>query len=125
VAIGTVSDAVPLTGLAPNFSPMPRMAPPPWGRATDGAAGCRSPSAEGGASPLSAMWHQRDDRGHRFRAARLVSAGGVARTDPRLAVTTPTRRPPGRRYTNAFERAHGARLAAPARGSTRVCGLHR
>src|SRR5260370_4958066 len=35
-AIGTVSDPVPVTGLAANFSPMPRIAPPPFGREGDG-----------------------------------------------------------------------------------------
>ena len=30
--MGTVIDPVPVTGLAANFSPMPRMAPPPLGR---------------------------------------------------------------------------------------------
>ena len=35
---GTVSDPVPVTGLALNFSPMPRMAPPPLGSAMDGGA---------------------------------------------------------------------------------------
>jgi hypothetical protein len=29
--IGRVSDPVPVTGLAANFSPMPRIAPPPCG----------------------------------------------------------------------------------------------
>ena len=32
VVIGTVVEPVPVTGLAPNFSPMPRIAPPPFGR---------------------------------------------------------------------------------------------
>src|SRR5262245_30776917 len=31
VAIGTVIEPVPVTGLAANFSPMPRIAPPPLG----------------------------------------------------------------------------------------------
>ena len=35
---GTVNDPVPVTGLAVNFSPMPRMAPPPFGSAMDGGA---------------------------------------------------------------------------------------
>ena len=29
--MGTVIDPVPVTGLAANFSPMPRIAPPPFG----------------------------------------------------------------------------------------------
>jgi hypothetical protein len=29
--MGTDIDPVPVTGLAANFSPMPRMAPPPFG----------------------------------------------------------------------------------------------
>lgn len=37
VAIGTVTDPVPVTGLAANFSPMPRIAPPPFGREMAGA----------------------------------------------------------------------------------------
>jgi len=37
MAIGTVSEPLPVTGLAPNFSPMPRMAPPPFGSVTFGA----------------------------------------------------------------------------------------
>ena len=39
VASGTDAEPVPVTGLAANFSPIPRTAPPPLGRATDGAAG--------------------------------------------------------------------------------------
>src|SRR5438067_515085 len=39
VAIGTLIDPVPVTGLAANFSPMPRMAPPPLGRLIAGKAG--------------------------------------------------------------------------------------
>src|SRR6185436_13951106 len=38
VAIGTVIEPVPVTGLAANFSPMPRIAPPPLGREILGAA---------------------------------------------------------------------------------------
>src|SRR6266699_6980111 len=36
VARGTVMEPVPVTGLAANFSPMPRIAPPPLGRDMDG-----------------------------------------------------------------------------------------
>src|SRR5262245_1253462 len=32
VAIGTVNEAVPVAGLTLNFSPIPRIAPPPLGR---------------------------------------------------------------------------------------------
>jgi len=32
VAIGTLIEPVPVTGLAANFSPIPRIAPPPFGR---------------------------------------------------------------------------------------------
>src|SRR2546421_11904006 len=32
VAMGTVMEPVPVTGLAANFSPMPRTAPPPLGK---------------------------------------------------------------------------------------------
>ena len=32
VAIGTVMDPVPVTGFAANFSPRPRIAPPPLGK---------------------------------------------------------------------------------------------
>jgi hypothetical protein len=32
VAMGTVIELVPVTGLAANFSPIPRTAPPPFGR---------------------------------------------------------------------------------------------
>ena len=38
VAMGTDTEPVPLTGLAANFSPMPRMAPPPLGSSTRGDA---------------------------------------------------------------------------------------
>jgi hypothetical protein len=34
MASGTLNEAVPVTGLASNFSPMPLMAPPPTGRLT-------------------------------------------------------------------------------------------
>src|SRR5262245_53181597 len=37
VAIGTVIDPVPVTGFAANFSPIPRIAPPPLGSDIDGA----------------------------------------------------------------------------------------
>src|SRR5262249_30368441 len=39
VAIGTLIDPVPVTGLAANFSPIPRIAPPPFGRLIVGTAG--------------------------------------------------------------------------------------
>src|SRR5947207_686549 len=39
VAMGTLIEPVPVNGLAANFSPMPRMAPPPFGRLIDGGAG--------------------------------------------------------------------------------------
>src|SRR4051812_21949395 len=38
VAIGRVSAPVPVAGLAVNFSSIPRMVPPPFGRANCGAA---------------------------------------------------------------------------------------
>src|ERR1043165_4896671 len=37
--MGTLTDPVPVTGLAANFSPMPRIAPPPLGRDMDGTPG--------------------------------------------------------------------------------------
>src|SRR5437899_906644 len=39
VAMGTFIDPVLLTGLAANFSPMPRMAPLPFGRLIAGGTG--------------------------------------------------------------------------------------
>ena len=36
--MGTDIEPVPVTGLAANFSPMPRMAPPPLGSVIEGAA---------------------------------------------------------------------------------------
>src|SRR5262249_28451572 len=36
-ASGTLRDPVPVTGLTANFSPIPRTAPPPLGRDTDGS----------------------------------------------------------------------------------------
>src|SRR5205085_10991516 len=36
VARGTVIEPVPVTGLAANFSPIPRIAPPPFGNEGDG-----------------------------------------------------------------------------------------
>jgi hypothetical protein len=42
--MGTLIEPVPVTGLAANFSPMPRMAPPPLGREMDGAASFCPPS---------------------------------------------------------------------------------
>ena len=38
MAIGTDIEPVPVTGFAANFSPMPRMAPPPFGMVIVGAA---------------------------------------------------------------------------------------
>ena len=38
VAIGTLREPVPVTGFAANFSPMPRTAPPPFGKDNCGAA---------------------------------------------------------------------------------------
>jgi hypothetical protein len=37
VAIGTLIEPVPVTGFAANFSPMPQIAPPPFGSESDGA----------------------------------------------------------------------------------------
>jgi hypothetical protein len=37
VAIGTFIEPVPVTGFAPNFSPIPRIAPPPLGNEIAGA----------------------------------------------------------------------------------------
>src|SRR6266487_4589322 len=39
VAMGTVMEPVPVTGLAANFSPMLRIAPPPWVRKLSAADG--------------------------------------------------------------------------------------
>ena len=41
-------EPVPVTGLAANFSPMPRMAPPPLGNEMEGAAGFGSASLRAG-----------------------------------------------------------------------------
>lgn len=37
--MGTLNEPVPVTGLAENLSPMPRMAPPPLGKEMAGAEG--------------------------------------------------------------------------------------
>jgi hypothetical protein len=50
-AIGTVIAPVPVTGLAANFSPIPRIAPPPLGRLMVGA--CRVVGADDPGSCLS------------------------------------------------------------------------
>ena len=42
--MGMLSDAVPVTGFTPNFSPIPRIAPPPLGREMEGR-GLFAPSA--------------------------------------------------------------------------------
>ena len=42
--MGTVIEPVPVTGLAVNFSPMPRIAPPPLGSEMEGAAKGEGPS---------------------------------------------------------------------------------
>src|SRR5712691_5850092 len=47
VAMGTDIEPVPLTGLAANFSPMPRMAPPPFGRLT-----CVAANGDEGVTPV-------------------------------------------------------------------------
>src|SRR5260370_21310187 len=45
--MGTVIEPVPVTGFAANFSPIPWMAPPPFGRDNAGGdAGLRSPGFE-------------------------------------------------------------------------------
>src|SRR5260370_41364555 len=45
--MGTVIEPVPVTGFAANFSPIPWMAPPPFGRDNVGGdAGPRSPGLE-------------------------------------------------------------------------------
>src|SRR5215813_12501388 len=51
VAIGTVMDPVPVTGLAANCSPMPRIAPPPLGREIVGAESCALSCASPFCSP--------------------------------------------------------------------------
>jgi len=38
IGSGTVIEPVPVAGLEPNFSPMPRIAPPPFGSDSAGAA---------------------------------------------------------------------------------------
>jgi hypothetical protein len=35
--MGTVRDPAPVTGFAANFSPIPRIAPPPFGRLKEGS----------------------------------------------------------------------------------------
>jgi hypothetical protein len=47
--MGTDIEPVPVTGLAANFSPMPRTAPPPFGSEIDGAEEifCPSPFVSG------------------------------------------------------------------------------
>src|SRR3954453_22663319 len=42
---GTLSELVPVTGLTPNFSPIRRIAPPPFGREIAGR-GARAPSPD-------------------------------------------------------------------------------
>src|SRR5215218_7143695 len=42
--MGTVMEPLPVTGLAENFSPMPRMAPPPLGSDIVGGDGRLSPA---------------------------------------------------------------------------------
>ena len=53
--MGTDIEPVPVTGLAANFSPMPRMAPPPLGRLIDGAT-----VRNDGASSRPAATRERD-----------------------------------------------------------------
>jgi hypothetical protein len=43
VAMGTVIVPDPVTGFVANFSPMPRIAPPPLGREIEGAANAERP----------------------------------------------------------------------------------
>jgi hypothetical protein len=52
-AIGIVIDPVPVTALAENFSPMPRIAPPPFGNATAGATNALFPPRSRAVSPPS------------------------------------------------------------------------
>jgi len=49
--MGTLIDPVPVTGLAANFSPTPRTAPPPLGKEMDAGAE-RDVGAEKGAAVL-------------------------------------------------------------------------
>lgn len=49
---GIVNDPVPVTGLAENFSPMPRIAPPPFGNAI--AGGVEAAALDSFAVPLAA-----------------------------------------------------------------------
>src|SRR5689334_2233175 len=44
---GTDSEAVPLAGLVSNFSPRPRIAPPPFGSDRDGGFGWVGPAEAG------------------------------------------------------------------------------
>src|SRR5256712_2717899 len=53
VASGTVIEPEPVTGLAANFSPMPRMAPPPLG--SEIAGGVKDPSLAGEDSDVSSV----------------------------------------------------------------------
>src|ERR1022692_4792576 len=67
--MGTVTDPVPVTGLAANLSPSPRIAPPPFGRLICGAtaagpaAGARVLSADGSDDGLAITSLQADGIG--------------------------------------------------------------
>jgi hypothetical protein len=55
VAIGTDTEAVPVTGLAANFSLMPRIAPPPLGSEAVGAETAKLLAAESRLVPVAAL----------------------------------------------------------------------
>jgi hypothetical protein len=98
--MGTVTDLVPVTGLAANFSPMPRRAPPPLGSVICGAANGEL-SAVGPFWPfapvvvLSAMGHPASLR-HRGRRTRHRSGT----RSPIDATRVPCRRVAGARRTD-------------------------
>jgi hypothetical protein len=46
VKIGTLRDPIPVTGFAVNFSPIPRIAPPPLGNDIEGSFGWFSLDSE-------------------------------------------------------------------------------
>jgi hypothetical protein len=50
---GTLIDALPFDALTENFSPMSRIAPPPFGSEMEGA--CKLPFAVFSEEPLSAL----------------------------------------------------------------------
>src|SRR5512138_2310774 len=80
---------VPVTGLTENFSPMPRIAPPPLGSEIDGTDRLPSPPGAGVDPAGLRVCSTRTPRAHRLERERGHDVGAGRSPLRQLGVTTP------------------------------------